>query len=280
MLVTSFLEIPSIFVKTSYKNGLVLACILTVYVFNVERWHPLFFFGQFQDDSIYFSTAKALAQGHGYRLVSFPGTPLQTKYPILYPYMLSLVWKLHPNFPDNLKPAMRLTELFGCWSLVAAFVLVRRLGIEERAALFLTALCAFQPIFLRFSGLIMSDVPFMALLLTALVFADSATRTGAKLPVVLVTGAAAGLSVELRTVGIAIVIGIVCLAMRRRAFREAFLLAGVAGAVVALISWPMLFHHIAATRNTGDTGELGWNQTNAYYTDYVEFNWRMAIPSV
>ena len=42
-----------------------LACILAVYVYNVERWNPTYFFGRLQDDGIYFSTAKALAQGQG-----------------------------------------------------------------------------------------------------------------------------------------------------------------------------------------------------------------------
>ena len=95
-------------------------------------------------DSIYFSTAKALAQGQGYVLASFPGNPTQTKYPILYPWLLSWIWKLHPSFPENLKDGVRLTEFFGCWSLVAAFLLLRKLPkISEKVALSITALCAF-----------------------------------------------------------------------------------------------------------------------------------------
>jgi hypothetical protein len=263
-----------------FGRRLALACILIVYVFNVERWHPVNFFGRFHDDSIYFTTAKALAQGWGYTLVSFPGSPPQTKYPILYPWLLSWIWKLHPSFPANLKPAIRLTEFFGCWSLVAAFLLLRKLpGVGEQAALLLTALCAFQPIFLRLSGVVMSDIPFMAFLLTALVLADPATRSGAGLPAVVAAGAVAGLSVGTRTIGFAVVAGIFFLALRRRAFREAFLFAAVAGFVIAIESWPMLLHR-AATPNAGGTAEPGWNQVLAYYTDYVEYQWHMGIPSV
>ena len=111
----------------SIRPWLILACILAIYVYNVERWHPTAFFARYQDDSIYLSSAKALAQGQDYVIPSFPGTPRQTKYPILYPYLLSWIWKLNPVFPDNLKDAVRLTEFFGCWSLVAAFLLLRRL---------------------------------------------------------------------------------------------------------------------------------------------------------
>ncbi len=57
--------------------------------------------GSFHDDAIYVSTASALAHGQGYRLVDVPGEPLQTKYPVLYPAVLSVVWRSAPNFPAN-----------------------------------------------------------------------------------------------------------------------------------------------------------------------------------
>lgn len=284
--ITTLMEskpVPAALPQTA-RRWLVLACIFAcifgAYIHNVERGRPTVFFGRAHDDGIYFSTAKALAEGQGYRLISFPGTPAQMKYPILYPYVLSWVWKLDPNFPDNLKPAIRMTEFFGCWSLVAAFLLLRKLGISEPAGLFLTALCAFQPIFLNLSGFILSDVPFMALLLTTLVLADAAARSGARLPVVLATGAVAGLSVGLRTIGVMVVAGVFLLALRRRAFREAFLLAAVAGTAIVIESWPTLFHRIAATPSIGSAAEPGWNQVLAYYTGYVGFVWRMGVPSV
>ena len=58
--------------------------------------------GLFHDDGIYVVTARALAEGQGYRIISLPESPPQTKYPILFPWLLSLVWRLAPSFPDNL----------------------------------------------------------------------------------------------------------------------------------------------------------------------------------
>ena len=58
--------------------------------------------GIFHDDGIYVVTARALAEGQGYRIISLPESPPQTKYPILFPWLLSLVWRLAPSFPDNL----------------------------------------------------------------------------------------------------------------------------------------------------------------------------------
>ena len=50
--------------------------------------------GVYHDDEIYVRTAKALAQGQGYRLINYPGSPKQTKSPILFPALLIVVWKL------------------------------------------------------------------------------------------------------------------------------------------------------------------------------------------
>jgi len=58
--------------------------------------------GTYQDDGIYLVTAKSLAEGKGYRHLELPGEPYQTKYPILYPLLVSLIWRVWPQFPDNI----------------------------------------------------------------------------------------------------------------------------------------------------------------------------------
>lgn len=70
-----------------------LVCILCAYVVTVIRLHPTNFFGMSEDDTFYLSSAKAIAQSNGYIMPSLPGTPVATKYPPLYPWMLSYVWR-------------------------------------------------------------------------------------------------------------------------------------------------------------------------------------------
>ena len=263
--------------EVTARPWIALVCVLVLYLFNVERWHPTAFFGRFQDDSIYFSSAKVLAKGGGYVIPSFPGTPPQTKYPFLYPWLLSWIWKLNPSFPHNLKQGVWLTEFFGCWTLAVTFLLLRKLpGIGEWPALFLVGLCTVHPIFLRLSGSIMADLPFMALLLTAVLLADSAMRPGAAAHLAMATGAFAALSVGMRTIGIAVVAGIFLAALWRRAYRQAILLSAVAGVVMAIESWPTLFHQVAAQ---SQDGAQGWQQTWAYYADYGRF-WRFSVPGM
>ena len=80
-----------------------LAGIAILYLTAIVRLHPANFFGVTQDDTIYFSSARALTAGSGYVLPSVPGTPPATKYPILYPWILSWVWRWNPSFPANLR---------------------------------------------------------------------------------------------------------------------------------------------------------------------------------
>src|SRR5918993_349835 len=47
--------------------------------------------GYYHDDAIYVVTAKALAEGRGYRHLHLPEEPVQTKYPVVLPALLALV---------------------------------------------------------------------------------------------------------------------------------------------------------------------------------------------
>src|ERR1041385_1590634 len=73
-----------------------LAVIVVLYCLLVTSIHPTNLFGLMEDDTIYFSSAREIAQGHGYVLPNLPGQPAATKYPILYPWLLSWVWRLNP----------------------------------------------------------------------------------------------------------------------------------------------------------------------------------------
>ncbi|MCC7174078.1 MAG: hypothetical protein IT159_02695 [Bryobacterales bacterium] len=62
------------------------------------------------DDQLYLAAARSLAEGQGYRQWNLSGEPYQTKYPVLYPWLLSRIWTAAPAFPANL-PALMLAGL-------------------------------------------------------------------------------------------------------------------------------------------------------------------------
>jgi hypothetical protein len=257
---------------------LCLLVVLAAYLFEVARLHPQDYFGRFEDDTIYFSSAKALAEGQGYILPFFPGDRVKaTKYPVLYPWLLSWVWGWQPAFPANLGTAIGLTALFGCWFLAATFLFLRKLpGLGDWPALFLVGLCALHPYFLLLSADVMSDVPFMALAMTAMNVGDSAMRRKGSIAVALLAGTLAGLSVEMRILGLAVVAGIFLAGLLRRAYRPAALFAVAAGPFVLAAMWPTLAavraHPVATTG-----AALGWRQTYDYTTSYFAF-WRDCVP--
>src|ERR1700736_6254540 len=75
------------------------------------HWRAMPQLGFYHDDAIFWIGAKSIAQGHGYKILSIPGQPFQTKYPPLFPALLALAWKWNPSFPANLPIATLLTWL-------------------------------------------------------------------------------------------------------------------------------------------------------------------------
>ena len=257
----------------SLAPWLLLAAILALFLLYLAWLKPADQFGWYHDDTIYFSSAQSLAQGRGYTLPSLPGTPSQTKYPVLYPWLLSCVWRLWPAFPSNVSPAVWMTALFGCWFLIAAFQLLRKLaGLGDWPALLLVALCAFHPHFLLLSGAILSDIPFLALALAAAVVADSAMRPTARPGLVATTAVLAGLSALMRGFGLPVVAGIVAAGLFRRAYRQAALVALLAAPFLAVaLLWP------AASPMPAGADSPGWRQTWLFYTSYGQF-WKLSVP--
>ena len=125
--------------------------------------------GVFYDDGIYVSTAKALANGQGYRLINLPWEPLQTKYPPLYPAMLALVWKVWPAFPNNLVLMQGLTLVCGGSMIGLCCLYLVRFGYCSRGvAATAIALSLTSSMFLSYCTLTLSEMPFALLSLVAL----------------------------------------------------------------------------------------------------------------
>ena len=254
----------------------VLGLILLALLAYVSRQRPTALFGWYHDDTIYFSAAQSLAQGHGYRIASLPGEPIETKYPIFYPWLLSWVWKWNPSFPANVTLAVWMTAFFGCVFLTASFELLCRLGMGVWTALTLAGLCAFHPDFLVVSQAVLSDVPFMAMALTAAVVADSATRKEGWLPWAALAAALAGLSLLMRGFGLAVLAGIFAGALYRRAYRQAVVFCLVAAPfVLGGLLWPRAHPELAVPLGSAP----GWRQTWLFYTSYGDF-WRLTVPRV
>jgi len=250
--------------------GLILAGILIVYIVLILRMHPENFFGLTQDDTIYFSSAKALAEGRGYILPSVPGTPPATKYPILYPWTLSWVWRANSSFPANVADAIGITIVFGIIFVATAFYFLRRLkGLSEWEALLLTAVCALHPIVLAYSASVLTEIPFAAAALVTMVLAERALARDANAPTTAACGILAGLSMFLRILGVPIAAGIFVAGATRRAWRQ----TAIWSACVAPFFGRQMWHTLTAAQILPPAemaaGGPGFQQTWIFYTSYI-----------
>lgn len=195
-------------------------------------------FGQYEDDGVYFVTARALAEGRGYRHLELPSEPYQTKYPILYPALLSLVWRAAPSFPGNVVVAQWLNVALNAASAVLAYRLLRRAWDMPRAiAAGSATLAAANPMTLAMVATTMSEPLFTLLTLAALERMTAWTSAGrdASPGRTLWAGAAAGVlaagAALTRSIGVTLLPALVVGAVASRRWRS-----GAVGATVLLVA--------------------------------------------
>ena len=58
-------------------------------------------FRKYQDEGLYLIAGKSLQHSEGYRIASLPWKPFQTKYQLLYPLLLSVLWSIDGRFPEK-----------------------------------------------------------------------------------------------------------------------------------------------------------------------------------
>lgn len=175
--------------------------------------------GYMHDDGIYLVTAKSLAQGHGYRIESLPGEIFQTKYPILYPALLTPLWWIS----DSLAVVSFLAKLLSLACMAAWIWLVRSWLKKDLelggAAEWLSIIVAASPWSLFLGTSVLPDALFALLsMASALLVMKALERTeGSVPPQVWGAAALAAGAFLLRTTGVALIAATVLyLALRQR----------------------------------------------------------------
>ncbi len=224
--------------------------------------------GVYHDDGIYLATAKAMAQGEGYRLINLPDSPSQTKYPPLYPAMLAVIWKISPSFPDNLALMQWVSLLAGAATLGLAYLYLVRHGHFPRVVAAAAVLfCLTSTSFLFFSTSCLSEMPFALCLLMSMWALDrqiespSVSRTS-----VLVLVGLLVLPMLCRTIGVISVLVVMPLALRhQKRLRWAALGASLIAFLFMIWMW-------VSTRG------IQASAVNGYYTDYLGWWHSYGIP--
>lgn len=192
------------------------------------QYRDLPHFGRYNDDGIYLVSARSLAEGSGYRILSLPGEPYQTKYPPLYPAYLSTAWKVNSEFPANLPVVMALS-----WTLLPIFIVLARhvyrdLGYGWTASWLLAAILAVNPYSVMFAVSPLSELFACSLLLASLAVARQPKWA-------LWSGTLAGLAFLAKTAFISLLLAIPAYYVLKRNSRAA--VWSLAGGLPFLAGW-------------------------------------------
>jgi hypothetical protein len=164
-------------------------------------------FDVYHDDGIYLVTAKALADGSGYKIISLPEPIAQTRYPPMFPLALAAVWKAFPRFPHNIY-ALKIVP-FGfavAWMWLVFVYLREKFGAVE-PAVWIVILSVASPWVLFSSVAFMSETTF-AFFLTAtfLVIDRMNPRNDVTWSKVLLASALAACAILTRTAGLPLIL--------------------------------------------------------------------------
>ena len=198
--------------------------------------------GDLVDDGIYFVSAQSLRDGTGFTLPSRPGVPACPRYPIGFPFLLSLGLRFAPGVESlarDISIARWIVIVCSWCFFVGCYVLLRNLRVHKLYALLIVGATMCHPLLLESYFSIMSDVPFAAAATVAATIwtsrrfvKEAGERAGAGL------GLSLAASWLLRRNGLTLILATFVSALRGR-FSKRYLLGAAAGFVtlVAPLDW-------------------------------------------
>lgn len=212
-------------------------------------------FGMYQDDGLLWINAKSLSEGRGFRILSLPGEPYQTKYQPLLPRLLSPIWTLNPKFPEHLG-AVAFFEagvfVAFIWLAAALFRWAQFSWVESAG---LAAFLALSPLVIFWAAIPTADYLFAVLVLATFVVLGKGSRW------LLVAGLLTAAAYLTKSAGILIVPAVLMDLLSKRNWRgAAWFLGPVLPAVGLWAIWSSQ-HKSAAGHSV-----------LAYYTDYIGYH--------
>jgi hypothetical protein len=194
--------------------------------------------GVFYDDGLYAGLATAMGSGHGYVHPNLPGMPAAVHYPPLYPVLLVPFFAtLSVNSAAIAGKVLNAFLSAGAAGLIAWHVakielLGPRIPRWVAGAVVFAAVVAI-PV-LATQGVLFAEPLFSVLLVIAIIAADSIPAAEGMRP--WIAGATGALALLTRSIGIAVIAGMVCFLLLRRAPRRV-LAAIVLPGVIAALAW-------------------------------------------
>lgn len=187
--------------------------------------------GYMNDDGLYVTSARGIAEGLGYVYTFLPGLPTADRFPIGYPAILALIVRIIPEGPEQLLAMQGFSVVCTIVFLGLSYGTLRLLTVGRFWALAAVALVAGYPFTIKYAGMVMSEMPFAALSVIALWLI---LRTkGPKWA--LATGLVLGSAILVRYIGVALLAAAVLAYLWNGKRKEAIAIS--ASALGVLLPW-------------------------------------------
>jgi len=196
-------------------------------------------FGSHYDDTLYVTAAKSMATGEGYRMINLPQPVAQTVIPPLYPFVLSLIWRVYPQFPDNVVWMMLFSVIATMGFLLLSWTYLLKNGYATRwQALAVVTLTAINWRMMSLATSTISEGLFALLSVAALHLAEKYEEEGRTWKTGAVVGLIVGLVFLTRTSGLALLAAVAIYYVYRRQWKRVLVPGLVAGLFVfAWFGW-------------------------------------------
>jgi hypothetical protein len=247
--------------------GIAAAIFLAVYLLRLDR-----ILGLFVDDAWYALLAKSLATGQGYQLINSPSPGILPVYPPVYPFLVSLVYRLWPSFPNNV---MLLKSVSIVAMLVVGLASYRHFNRDREWSHLVSLVSALTVtltpglVFLATSST-MSECVFTCFQLLAVVVIESAARAEngkTELRNAALGGALAAIAFLTRSIGLAVIGAGLVFLLKERRWRS----AAVFVAAVAIFAAPWVIY----SRTHQPTAEQRAEQGGMIVQDYSAQFWQV-----
>jgi hypothetical protein len=191
------------------------------------------------DDGWYILLAKSLADGTGYRMISSPFPDVVPLYPPGFAALLSLVFHISGEFPNNvwLLKSVSIIAMLGVGVLTYGYVRRRHMPHEIAACVAVAVTITPALVFLATST-VMSECVFTLIQLAAIVLIHRAVGAGTSQRgrmFTIAAAVAAAANVLIRTAGLGLALAVTLWLLKERLWKRAVLFGGVVA--ICVLPW-------------------------------------------
>ncbi|MCI0389763.1 MAG: hypothetical protein MOB07_13515 [Acidobacteria bacterium] len=248
--------------KLTIAGVAALIGVPAIYILRLDR-----VVGLTIDDAWYVLLAKTLATGQGYTLVNSPTPGIVPLYPPGFPFLLSIFYRISPNFPDNiwLLKSVSIAAMMGAGALAYRYFIRTRALPASLALLIAVATSLCPPLVFLATSTVMSECVFAFILMATIVGAERgavAIREGNKKAslYVIASAALASYAFLTRSIAVALIGAVLLYYLKERRVRAALIF----GVAVALFAGPWVIYSRMHAPTPSQTQEQGGHIIQPY----------------